>query len=141
MSKNGKENQTLGELSPKQAQVLTMLMAGASQREAAGQAGVNEATVSRWMHNDPAFIAAYRAELQSLYDAVTAESLDYRRTALRILAERLNGDNRPAQVKAAELILKHTAMPRPVGETDPAVIALALEQAARDREWVEMLSI
>ena len=141
MSKNDKEKKNLVELSPNQVQVLTLLMAGSSQREAASQAGVNEATVSRWMNGDPAFIAAYRAELQSLYDAVTAESLGYRREALRFLSERLATARDPEKVKAAALILKHTTLPRPAGETDPAAIALQIKMAARDREWDETMSL
>jgi hypothetical protein len=64
--------------SPKQAEALTLLVAGRSPTAAAQAVGVDRATVYRWMKYDAAFIASYNAAVRELDEV--------RRQGLRLLA-------------------------------------------------------
>jgi hypothetical protein len=56
------------EIAPDQAKALAVLLRGGMQSDAAVEAGVARETVSRWLNDDPGFMATYqngRAELAS----------------------------------------------------------------------------
>ena len=134
MSKKVKEpDNGAPELSVDQVTVIYCLLSGKTQREAAQAANVNEATVSRWMHQDAAFIAAYNAGLQSLHDASMAELLDLRRQALKSLGGMLDHRQPGPKLKAIELILKY-APARPKLPTNADDIAQELKDAQKARD-------
>jgi hypothetical protein len=137
MSRKVKESENgAPELSIDQATVLYVLMSGKTQREAALAVNMNEATVSRWMHQDAAFMAAYNAGLQSIHDASMAELLDLRRKATQTLGEMQEKGDWRKRLKAAELILKY-APARPEMPTNPDDIALELKEAQKARDSAE----
>jgi hypothetical protein len=137
MSKKVKESDNgAPELSVDQVTVIYCLLSGKTQREAAQAAKVNESTVSRWMHQDAAFIAAYNAGLQSVYDASMAELLDLRRKATQTLGEMQEKGDWRKRLKAAELILKY-APARPEMPTNQDDIALELKEAQKARDSAE----
>ncbi len=95
-------------LSPKQHRALLALADGATNRQAAQQAGVSERSIQRW-RSAPAFAEALRtAEGDRLSDVarqLTALSL----TAAATLAEILDDKTLPvsARLRAAQLVLEH----------------------------------
>jgi hypothetical protein len=95
-------------LSPKQRRALLALADGATNRQAAQQAGVSERSIQRW-RSAPAFAEALRtAEGDRLSDVarqLTALSL----TAAATLAEILDDKTLPvfARLRAAQLVLEH----------------------------------
>jgi hypothetical protein len=95
-------------LSPKQRRALLALADGATNRQAAQQAGVSERSIQRW-RSAPAFAEALRtAEGDRLSDVarqLTALSL----TAAATFAEILDDKTLPvfARLRAAQLVLEH----------------------------------
>jgi hypothetical protein len=138
MSKNVKQN---NKLNAQQAQTLALLLAGKTQRETAAALDIAEETISRWKHNDAAFIAAYNEGCQALYDASLVEMLELRRAAVKAIKEAVDDDqprHADRRLKAAIAALK---MPAPtIGDTDPKDIALGLSKKDRDRERAEMFT-
>jgi hypothetical protein len=62
-------------LSDEQQAALSALISGKAIREAAGAAHVHRTTISRWLHHDPHFRAAYNAWRQELIDSSRARLL------------------------------------------------------------------
>jgi hypothetical protein len=118
------------ELKPKQAEVIALLLAGRTQREAAESAGVSIYTISRWRHKDPIFIASLNEGRRSLYEAGVADLLDARREAIQALREMIADErsgNRWQRLRAVELALRYS--PAPAGMTDPEQIQGQFESA------------
>ena len=123
-------------LTPAQETAIAALLAGKTITDAAADAGVDRATVHRWLREDFTFTAAFNAGRRELREGV--------QTRLERLAEKAaaaveraidNGD-----VKAALEILKglQVLAPVPMGSEDPGELAeddrlKALEQAGRRR--------
>ena len=135
-SKKVKESEEIEELSGQQVMVLFMLLSGKTQREAAAACDLNEATVSRWMHGDPAFIAAYNDAIQSLYDSGLADLLEARRKAIGVLSDMLDRGEWRKRLRAAELVLKFTT--RPEGATNKADVDIQLRSKEKNRENARM---
>lgn len=110
------------ELEPKQLEALDLLLSGATVTDAAAALDVARETVSRWRTQDPAFLAAYNAALQSAYDATTARLLDARGRALERLAALVDSKDEATALKAAAALLR-VGVDRPRGETNPAELA------------------
>jgi len=126
------------ELSGRKNMVLFMLLQGNTQKEAAA-CDLNEATVSRWMNGDAAFIAAYNSGLQSLYAGGLAELMEARRMAIGVLVELLEKPN-PNRLKAVELTLKYSSKPEGPTNADEIDIELQGKELKRknDKTWHNM---
>lgn len=120
MARRGYEPKTY-ELTPDQAAALDLLLAGKTVTETAAAVGVARETVSRWRNNDPAFMAAYHAAMQSAYDAGQARLLEARTKALDRLAALVDSDDPAIGLKAAAALLR-VNVERPKGNIDPADI-------------------
>lgn len=127
------------ELSGRKNMVLFMLLQGNTQKEAAAACDLNEATVSRWMNGDAAFIAAYNSGLQSLYAGGLAELMEARRMAIGVLVELLEKPN-PNRLKAVELTLKYSSKPEGPTNADEIDIELQGKELKRknDKTWHNM---
>jgi len=128
------------DLSPDQARAIALMLAGMSQRTVADHLGINEATISRWKHGDPAFIAAYNAGLQSLVDDALAELLLLRQESIRALREIISHQSKSGVVadrrlKAAVAALR-IDLPAVAYETDPQTIEGELRRKQRDADLV-----
>jgi uncharacterized protein YerC len=109
----------LQNLTAQQTAVISHLLAGRTQREAASAVGVSEVTVSRWKRNDPNFIATLNQARKSLFDAGNTVLLDIRRVAIQGIRDIIDDaeTNTPWQrLRAIELILRYSQPP--TGDTD-----------------------
>ena len=78
-----------------QQTALAALRAGSSFAKAAVEAGVNRATVYRWVQRDPAFRAAYNAWRAELVESANARLLKMTERAVEVIGEALEtGDRR-----------------------------------------------
>ena len=134
-------------LKPKQQRALTALLAGATDAEAAEDAGVRCETVNRWRHADPDFIAEYnqrRAEMWRLgRDGL--RSLISR--AVRVLDTALDSDNEKMRLQAAALLFRTVGIGADAmapasayfAPTDPGALRRRWAQQRADeladREW------
>lgn len=96
-------------LTPNQVKVLTALLAGRSVEASAKEAGVNPATVHRWL-NDPAFQAAQRDGRRVLAQQALAALQSVTRTAVAVVVELMTDKGKPASVRlrAAQIIIEGT---------------------------------
>lgn len=115
-------------LNRRQKEVLAHLLAGYTQKEAAAAVGVAEATVSRWKHNDPIFIAGLNAGRQALYEAGINELLSVRRAAVQVLGQLIQDEATSDQVRLKAIDMTMRFCPQPAGETDPVTLE-------RNRPW------
>lgn len=110
-------------LSDEQQAALSALISGKAIREAAGAAQVHRTTISRWLHHDPHFRAAYNAWRQELIDSSRARLLRTAEIATATVHRAIaKGDGRLALA-----LLKHLglASEAAAGPADPA---LALDE-------------
>jgi transposase len=113
----------LQNLTTQQTAVISHLLAGRTQREAASAVGVSEVTVSRWKRNDPNFIATLNQARKSLFDASNTVLLDIRRDAIQGIRDIIDDaeNNTPwERLRAIEIILRYSQPP--TGDTDPEQI-------------------
>lgn len=95
----------MAELTDRQHQVLVLLLGGATQRDAARQAGIAEETVSRWVNHDDVFrseLARRRLELRKTREARIEALLD---KALDALGDALSSDDPVLRLRAARLLV------------------------------------
>jgi AcrR family transcriptional regulator len=92
---------------PKQVKVLTALLAGRSVEAPAKEAGVNPATVHRWL-KDEAFKAARDAGQRELAELGLSLLLSLVRRAVAVQLERLDDRTKPQlQQRASEFVIDH----------------------------------
>lgn len=96
-------------LTPNQVKVLASLLAGRSVEAAAKEAGVNPATVHRWL-NDPAFQAAQRDGRRLLAQQGLSLIQVATRTAVATVVELMSDKTKPPSVRlrAAQIIIEST---------------------------------
>lgn len=118
------EVQVVG-ISTAQETALAALRAGNSFTKAAEEAGVNRATVYRWVQRDPAFRAAYNAWQRELDESAHARLLKLSERAVEVLEDALRQRDKEIAFK----MLKHLGVlrPRRAGSTDEQVVKLQLE--------------
>src|SRR6185437_7546952 len=88
----GSEVQVVG-MNTAQETALAALRSGSSFPQAAEQAGVNRATVYRWVQRDAAFRAAYNAWQHELVESAHARLLKLSERAVEVLEHALkHGD-------------------------------------------------
>ena len=108
-------------LSVSQQTAIRELTAGASITDAANSAGVTRQTISRWIHQDPRFQAAYNAWQREMIDSARAQALAMTGKALATIDAAIE----KGHVNAALAVARHTGVldrARP-GPTDPNLIA------------------
>lgn len=109
------------ELTPQQAQVIGLLLAGKSQTEAAAAVGIAAESISRWKLSNAAFVAAYNEARQAQWDAITTRLDNLATQAVDALAELMQDDDPKVRLQAVRLWLEHRPG-RPEGETDPDAV-------------------
>jgi len=111
-------------LSGEQEAVLVHLLAGKTQAEAAKKAGVVPETVSRWMHNNPLFVAELNRRRAEVWDSI-ADRLRAGASAAADALLEIAGDegyNADDRIRAAAALLKALGE-RPGGPADPGLVA------------------
>lgn len=103
-----KMSQNENELTPQQTLAIPHLLHGRSITETADLIGVARQTVSRWLHNDPAFIAAYNAERLAVIEATRSRIINLATVALDVLEGILKDEfcDYSDKLKAAGLVAK-----------------------------------
>lgn len=96
-------------LTPNQVSALAALLAGRSVRAAAKAAGVDPATVHRWL-NDPSFRAAQQAGRRELAQQSLAQLQGITKTAIGVVEELMTDKTKPASVRlrAAQIVIEAT---------------------------------
>jgi hypothetical protein len=113
------------QLTPKQEQLIALLVAGIAIVTAARNIGIGEKTAHRWLKL-PHFLAAYKAAQKALFDqALTGLMLKVDK-AIDCLDRNMSGDDVPAatQVRAAQLILEQSIAVHKMSELEAKVEAL-----------------
>ena len=113
-------------LGPKQMEVITALMCGATVADATKQANVDRTTFYLWMKSDANFQAELNRAKQERKDSMRAQLRGLADKAVSTMHEMLTGMDIPAGVrlKAALAVLHSTGTlaPEQIGKTDPAAI-------------------
>jgi hypothetical protein len=92
-------------LTERQRRAIGLLVAGKTQAAVAQELGVNPRTIWEWKQ-DPAFVAALKAEIEAIREAMQARVLALADKALNALERTLeSGDSDSARVAAARLVL------------------------------------
>jgi len=126
MPRNIKNNQEIVSITGQQTQAITLLLAGRPQVEVAAEVGTAPETVSRWLHDNPAFVAAYNAARLELWAANSARLRDLSGKAIDTIAAILQDENESSAVRlrAALMVLKDLGMnDKPEGATTAQEIA------------------
>ena len=92
-------------LTPQQERTITALLAEPSIVAAAKVAKVSEPTVRRWLHQDDAFITAYRAARRSLVEGAVAQLQRASTEAVETLCTAMRTGPPAVRVRAADLVL------------------------------------
>ncbi len=117
-------------VTPQQAQVIALIVAGTTQTEAAAVVGITPETISRWKGGDAHFIAALTDAQQTKWLAGTAKLEDLAADALAALGELLQDEDPKIKLQAVKVWLDNRPAP-PMGSTNPETIAGELRQEAR----------
>jgi hypothetical protein len=134
-------SQGVSPLTAEQQAALLVLFSGKKMREAAVAARIHRNTLSRWLHSDPHFLAAYNAWRRELIDSTRAKLLHTAELATSALHRAIaKGDGRLALALLDRLGLASPAAAS-AGPTDPAraldeiVIEANEDQSARNRRF------
>lgn len=106
-------------LNPKQEAALELLAAGKNVTETAEAIGVARQTVSDWLNNQAAFIAAYNARRQELWGAASERLRAMVPKALEVL----EGDLTAGNTAAAIAVLKAAGLHGLTAPTGPTTTA------------------
>jgi hypothetical protein len=102
------------ELSPEQVLVLTALLEGKTNAEAAQRAGVARETVSRWFARDAAFVACYKNRKAEVMQKAAGELASLVHDAIGAMRELVKQKKDPGiRLKAALRILEWNNVTRP----------------------------
>ncbi len=128
-------------LSAQQEQVISLLLGGKTQREAAQEVGVAEETVSRWMNGDAEFVATLNARRLELWQA-NAEKLRALATkAVNTLGDLLDSEDDTLRLRAAISVLRALAnVQPPAGPTDARSVENLWKSQQRLKELENLLS-
>jgi len=115
-----KNNQEIVSITGQQGQALTLLLAGKTQAETAALVGTTPETVSRWLHDNAAFVAAYNAARLELWAANSARLRGLSGLAIDTIADILQDktESSAVRLRAALMVLKDLgAIEKPEGKT------------------------
>jgi hypothetical protein len=97
-------------MNTKQDQVITLLLSGKNQKEAAAEVGVREETISRWVNSDARFVSEFRARRLELWES-SAQRLHFlTNKAIGVVEELLESPNEAIRLRAAGLVLKAVSL-------------------------------
>jgi len=109
-----------------QEQAIALLLAGKSQAETAAAVEVAAETLTRWLHGDAAFVAAYNARRLELWEANSARLRELSGKAIDTIEAILQdpGESAAVRLRAAVVVLKELgANDKPKEPTTPAEVA------------------
>lgn len=111
-------------LKPKQEVALVALREGQRLADAAQNAGVDRATLYRWIQNDAHFKAAYNLWQQEVTESARSRLLKLAEKAVDVVEQQLEGGNE----RVALHLLRHLGVMRRrrQGSTDPEVLDLQI---------------
>lgn len=107
------------QLTPKQQQLIELLLAGLNIAAAARQLKIGDKTARRWLQK-PDFKRAYRAAQHDLFRDAMQELHGLIPKAIKTLERHMTGDDTPAgyQIRAAQLILEQAQATDKAGELE-----------------------
>ncbi len=123
-------------LSPVQENAIAGLLAGKTITDAAAEAGVDRATVHRWLRDCFAFQAAINAGRREMRDAVCGRLERLAAKAADCLERAIDGGD----VKAALEIVKGMGIlaPNPIGSEDTSQLAAEAEGREKKQEQARL---
>ena len=111
-------------LSTKQQKALDAQLRGCTQDAAAREAGVSRRTLGRWMSRNVAFQRALRDAEQEALKRIHRRLVALAESACDALAQALQGEAQPAQVRAADVVLARLMPLRELVEIEERLKAL-----------------
>ena len=115
---------TMSRLTAKQQKALDALLRGCTQEAAAREAGVSRRTLGRWMSRNVAFQQALRDAEQEALKRIHRRLAALAENACDALAQALQGEAQPAQVRAADVVLARLMPLRELVEIEERLKAL-----------------
>ena len=125
---------SLLQLTPTQAIAVDVLDCGGTQMEAAERAGVSRVTVSRWIHNHPAFVAELNRRQVERANRVSARIDELTLRAMELVGQAIEQGDTPTAIQWLRIagpmspILRGQGSERPLSAE--AIITRAAESAA-----------
>ena len=113
----------------KREQAIAALLTAPSVAEAAGRAGLGEATLRRWLR-EPGFAAAYRAARRHTLEPVVGRLQQAASAAVETLERNLAAQAESVQVRAAQLVLEQAFKGVELMDLAERVEALEAREAA-----------
>jgi len=127
----------------KQDQVITLLLSGKTQKEAAAEVGVREETVSRWVNSDAEFVSEFRARRLELWESSAQRLYFLTDKAIGVVEGLLESPNEAIRLRAASLVLKAVSLfelePPPAQDITPESIERTWELGRQIRLLSEMI--
>ena len=115
---------TMSRLTAKQQKALDALLRGCTQEAAAREAGVSRRTLGRWLSRNVAFQQALRDAEQEALKRIHRRLVALAESACDALAQALQGEAQPAQVRAADEVLARLMPLRELVEIEERLKAL-----------------
>ncbi len=94
-------------LTSRQEKAVAALLTARTIPEAASEAGIGGRTLERWLSEDPAFVAEYRAARRRVVEAAVSRLQDATTEAVDCLKQNLSCGMPSTEVRAASVILDH----------------------------------
>ena len=116
------------ELTPQQDQVISLMLAGQTQREVAQAAGVAPETISRWRSGHAVFVATLNQRRHELWRGQRERLANLAGEAVGTLKDLMKSESDSIRLRAAVAVLRTQA--EPPGETDPDRLQRKWEQDA-----------
>lgn len=128
MSTKVKEGQ---ELTPQQEQVITLLLSGKTQKEAAEDVGMAAETVSRWMSGDAQFVAMLNLRRRELWEMNRDRLRNLAEEAITTMEDIMQtSGNDGVRLRAAMAVLQQVGQfQESAGSADPERIELQWQRA------------
>ena len=117
------------ELTSQQDQVISLMLAGQTQREVAEAAGVAPETISRWRSGHAVFVATLNQRRHELWEGQRERLANLAGAAVDTLEDLMKSETESVRLRAALAVLK-TTVAEPPGETDPDRLERKWEQDA-----------
>lgn len=111
------------ELSQQQGEVITLLLAGKSQTEAAGAVGITPETISRWKNTAPGFVAELNKQRRAQFEDTISQLDALAVKAFGALGDLLQSADERTRLDAVKVYLGYRGqLTPPAGEVDPALV-------------------
>ena len=133
------------DLTRAQYRVLDDLLLGKTQKDAARDADISEAQVSRWKNHDPAFVAELNRRRREVWEAQREQIVGLVESSIGVLQEELETTGqtpyeRDRRVKIALAVLCRLRDPLPlIGSDDPRDITAVWQEEEKERNIIRLL--